>query len=264
MLFLINLSMDFLTVYIAARLTHAGASLPRQLAAAAVGALYGVLAVILIKNDVLSVLCNVAISATISGIAFGFDGGLIGLLRQSAIVWGCGALLGGIMSAFMTLGEPAYLDDGRSRPYSAYYILTFAAAVLLIRLLSSRNGCENAEVEIVINGKRILFTAMVDSGNLLREPFGGRPVIIVSSELFRGGVAEEVRRCRNSVETDDVKLKIRVIPQKTINGAGLLYGFIPDETRVNGKLKNAVVALDEAAEADYGGRSGVVPSCLCE
>ena len=264
-LFIVNLSMDFLTIYIAAKLTHAKLSTLKVLAASAIGALYGVSAVIFIGSSVLSVFGNAVVSAVLAFVAFGFSGGFPELLRQSAVIWGCGALLGGIMSALMALGEPIYLDNGHSEAYSRYYILTFAAAVLFIRIFTGRSDRKTVEVELCADGETVRFTALVDSGNLIREPLSGSPVIVASSSLFGEKTVEQIESIRNSdgKAEPSVKMRVRVIPQKTINGAGLLYGFVPDEVKVGGKTKNAVIALDESPGADYGGFSGIVPACLC-
>lgn len=256
--------MDFLTIYITSKLTHAKTSVPRLLAASAIGALYGVAAVVFIDSSVLSVIGNAAVSAVLSIIAFGTSGGFPGLLRQSGVIWGCGALLGGIMSALMAMGEPVYLESGNSDAYSKYYILTFAAAVLFIRIFSGRSDRKNVEVEVCTNGETVTFTALVDSGNLIREPLSGSPVILASSGLFSEKTVEMLERIRHSGEETDhtAKMRVRIIPQKTINGAGILYGFVPDEVKVDGVVKNAVVALDKGS--DYGGFSGIVPTCLCK
>lgn len=258
--------MDFLTIYITAKLTHAKTSMLKVLAASAIGALYGVVAVVFISSTVLSVFGNAVVSAVLSFIAFGFSSGFSGLLRQSAVIWGCGALLGGIMSALMTLGEPVYLESNHSGTYSRYYILTFAAAVLFIRIFTGRSDRKNVEVEVCANGETVKFTALVDSGNLIREPLSGSPVIVASSSLFSEKMVEQIENIRHSEGKADhpVKMRIRVIPQKTINGAGILYGFVPDEVKVGGKIKNAVIALDESPGDGYGGFSGIVPTCLCK
>lgn len=262
---MVNLSMDFLTVYIASKLTHARSSMLRFAAASSVGALYGVFSVIFIQNHLLSVLGSIAVSLVLTVIAFGRSGGAVGLLRQSAVVWGCGALLGGVMSMLMAMGEPVYLDNGGSASYSRYYILTFAAAVALARLLTGRTVRKDVALEVTVNGETVSLTALVDSGNLLTEPFSGTPVVILSAALFSRNIVELWERMGGTGESGGAEgsLRLRVIPQKTVGASGLLYGFVPDEVKVGGRKKAAVVALERVPEGYYGGFSGLVPLCLC-
>jgi hypothetical protein len=96
---------------------------------------------------------------------------------------------------------------------------------------------------------------MVDSGNLLRDPTGGRAVIcgdpavleaILSPSLYRVLRGEIPQR--GELSPDDAR-RVRVIPAKTATGEGLLYGFLPDRVTVTaegqdrGTDTDAVLAL---------------------
>jgi len=265
-LFLVNLSMDFLTIYIASRLTHAKPSIPRTITASVLGALYGTGAVIFSLEGIIAAFCSAALSVLTSVIAFGIEGGVWGLLRQSLMVWGCGALLGGIMSAFMAMGEPVYLREEGAPSYAVYYILTFAAAVLLVRVFSARSERQSAEVEVNVYGERFRFSALCDSGNLMRDPLCGAPVILVSPAAIGDSLRAKIDAVRHSEgDFGDLEVRFRLIPHKSVDGSGIFFGFVPDEVRVDGVKKRAVIALDEKeAEGGYAGFSGIVPSCLCK
>ena len=252
--------MDFLTVYFTSGLTHAKTTFLRMLAASVLGAVYGTAALIFSVNGILSWFCSAGVSVLMSLAAFGKQGSLSGLLRQSVMIWGCGALIGGTMSAFMSMGEPVYFGSGENVSFPKYYILTFAAVLVFIRIAVSRKNREYAAVEVEVSGENIRFTALADSGNLLRDPLGGSPVVLAAAELFGSGIRNSLAGFPDSCEG----LRIRVIPQKTVCGEGILYGFVPDRIRVDGVERRAVVALDEKGHINgYGGYSGIVPMCLC-
>jgi len=270
-LFFINLSMDFLTLYITASLTHTKGSPGRMIAAAALGAGYGVLAVLLTFHPTLSLLGSFAVSMLMTLITFGCQRGFGGLLRQSFLVWGSGSLLGGFMSVLVSLGEPVYFDHGDRPSYARYFVITFAAAIAFVRLFLNKAERKNAEVVFRLNGEVVRFTALADSGNLLREPLGGNPVIIASADLMPYEIREQLKGFMNmnaaTTETvcAGIKLKIRLIPQKTVGGSGVLPGFVPDEITVNGIKKAAVIAVDEKGKKrGYGGFDGIVPMSLCD
>ncbi len=261
MLFLVNLSMDFLTVYLTARLTHAKTTMPRSIAAAVVGALYGVATVI--HPVWYSVVATGAVAVLMTILAFGIPAGAAALLRQSFLVWGCGALLGGVVSTIMALGEPVFTDSGGSPSYAGVYVLTFGVAVFLVRILTGRRDRRSAQVEVVLNGETVVFTALCDSGNLLREPLGGSPVIVAAEEVFPMETREVIRCFRETGEGDG-RYRLRVIPHKTVDGGGMLYGFVPDSVKVDDVPGEAVIALGIGVKRNgYGGLSGIVPLCLC-
>ncbi len=265
-LFIINLSMDFLTLYIAAKITHAKPKRMTMAAAAALGATYGVVSVVWIGESLLSLLGTVLVSVLMTLIAFGIRSGVAELLRQSFIVWGSGALLGGFMSFLMEMGTPLYMGSDKPPSYSKYFIITFAAALFFVRFFLRKSERRESKVTVSLNGKEISFYGLVDSGNLLREPLSGCPVIIASHEIFADEIPECLRNLNgfNSDTADGIKLKIRLIPQKTVDGSGLLFGFLPDEVKIDGVRKNAVVALDEKGKkGSYGGFDGIVPMGLC-
>ncbi len=265
-LFLINWSMDFLTLYIAAKLTHAKSGMAAKTAASALGAAYGVAAVIWIRNSLLSLTGTVLASALMTRIAFGVPQSRKDFVRQCFVVWGSGSLLGGLMSMVMEMGTPVYTEGEGMPSYSKYFIITFAAALFFVRFFLHKSERRDAAVAVRLNGREISFRGLVDSGNLLREPLSGCPVIIVSYEVFEGEIPEEIRCFKglNSESAGEIKLKIRLIPQKTVGGSGLLFGFVPDEVKIDGVRKNAVVALDgKGGKGSYGGYDGIVPMSLC-
>lgn len=270
-LFFVNLSMDFLTIYITSKLTHGKTTFLRLMISSVIGAVYGVAAVVFIKNQFLSAVGTWGISVAMTFISFGIPPKIINVISQSTIMWGCGALLSGIMSGIISMGNPVFTEEGAAATYSVCYILTFASAVLFIRIISRKKDCKSSEIQVEINGDIIGFSALVDSGSLVREPLSGYPVVITSSYVLGEALTKQVMAFSrvNSENTDktssEMTVKLRIIPHTTLNGSGIMYGFIPDRITVNGKTKNAVIAMDiKGKQNQYGGFNGIVPMCLCE
>ncbi len=69
-------------------------------------------------------------------------------------------------------------------------------------------------------GKAFSSTALMDNGNMLREPFSNLPVVMVEKAAFKGfNVPQE---------------KILLIPVSTVNGETLIKAFKPDFIEYNG------------------------------
>jgi len=239
-----------------------------MLTASVIGSLYGVLAVICIKSSVLTLLGTGIVSAIMTLISFGKNKTVFSFFGQCILLWGCGALLGGVMSVLMGSGNPIFIKEDGTASYAAYYVLTFVLAVMFVRFLTPKHDRVNAEVSFEIHGETFVFTALADSGNLVKDPFNGYPVIITSASVLGKNITDHILRAKDLSSTENftiqANIRIRVIPHKTMNGEGLLYGFLPELIFVNGKRKNAVVALDETADKNgYGGYDGIVPMCLC-
>lgn len=92
----------------------------------------------------------------------------------------------------------------------------------------------------VFHGKEFAaFEALIDTGNRLKEPFSGLPVLIVEAKQL-GRIAE------------DPLLHLRRIPYGGIGGCGFMRAFRPKrmECRIDGKWK----AVDDVWVALYPGR----------
>lgn len=76
-------------------------------------------------------------------------------------------------------------------------------------------------------GKTVFAEALLDTGNRLREPFSGLPVIVAGSTLGRAlGLPKEF--------PDDLPDGFRYVPYAGVGGEGLLPCFFPDSLLVDG------------------------------
>ena len=71
----------------------------------------------------------------------------------------------------------------------AFVIIITAFAVVKSKITKKDMFCE---VEIQLNGKKIETTAMLDTGNLLKEPITNTPVIVVEHTLLYDCISKEI------------------------------------------------------------------------
>ncbi len=162
----------------------------------------------------------------------------------------CAALLlGGAGTRLRRLGMSARL----ALPLSAGLC---AFLGLLLRLLPTAMT-EVRQVELAHQGRAVLLPAMLDTGNLLRDPVTGRPVLVVSARalrpLFPGA--------RSLNELTSLPPGFRLLSVKTAAGGALLPMFRPDRCRlyINGRAADADAMVAVAPES-YGGVQALVPS----
>ena len=71
-------------------------------------------------------------------------------------------------------------------------------------------------------------TGFLDTGNNLKDPFFGRPIVLINKELIK-----------NNVNTF-------LVPYQTVNNKGLLEVFKPKKICVNNKtIKNVLIGLSD-------------------
>lgn len=155
---------------------------------------------------------------------------------------------GGAMMALMNAGMAAWPAGGVSLGLS---LLCY----LLVSLLPG-TLCEIRQVELRVEDRAILLPAMLDSGNLLRDPVTGLPVLVIPQRAART-LFPDVRDL-NSLT--GLPLGFRLLNVRTAAGASLLPMFRPDECRiyVSGSACRADL-LVAVAGREYGGVQALVP-----
>lgn len=94
------------------------------------------------------------------------------------------------------------------------------AVITVISKITDKKAPKSKEYYVTVEntGKTISCTALMDTGNNLREPFSDYPVIMLDKELF------------NKLFTED---KIRLIPVSTVNGESVIKAFRPQKLIIN-------------------------------
>lgn len=284
LLFLINAGMDGLCFCLTGKLLHRKLTAGRVILGSVLGGLYAVVSLLLNTGQAVALLGDLTACVLICLVALGGKGG--GGWRRIALSVGVYCLLsmvlGGVMTALYSLlnraGLPALLPEGEDGLGAwLFLLLTVAGGAVslwggrLIRRTSARVTCS---VTVSLRGNSVTLAGMVDTGNLLRDPIGGRAVICADRDglgrILSPELALALRGNADSLTSlpPDEERRVRIIPAGTATGAGLLYGFLPDTVTVtvDGKPPreaDAVIALIEMApQAVREGLSALVPSEL--
>lgn len=110
----------------------------------------------------------------------------------------------------------------------SFILLLFSTSCVYIFLVTYKKiKNQYYTLEIKIEGEKFEFKALLDTGNSLT--YENKPVAIVDYHRF-GNISE--------------KTEI-LIPYKTITEEGFLKGFVPEETKINGKSIEIVIAISE-------------------
>jgi stage II sporulation protein GA (sporulation sigma-E factor processing peptidase) len=248
-LFLINLLMDFVVLWAAARLAQVRVSFWRTAAGAIIGAIYSVLVLFpdfyfmskIEMKFLVSVLMIMAAYIPLSWkkfgqvviyfylIAFTMGGAVLGLIY----------LMGGNSLTGMLSDLPLHylwlLIALVTAALLGKYGIAYVKRSLLQDLLKVR-------VEIQVQGKRFKVIGLVDTGNQLLDPLTGSPVIIVEYGVLKPYLPSELQeiidtngevnlsKLAEAFPEQGSDFSLRLIPFTTIGKRhGMLVGFRPDE-----------------------------------
>lgn len=262
-LFLINFSMDYLSLYAASRLLTMPSKTWRMLAGAILGGMYGVLSVIYFLQGFIGALSTFFISCGMVFIAFGRCDSLRGFFRTVLCVWGIGALIGGFMTLFsgMFRRDASYTSD-------ADIPAAVLAVILFVRMAAKRGGRGYADVSFSYGENTYTGRALIDSGNLLTDPISGLPVVLIRASDARTFAGNEVDGKFAGVMSDRIGLSpgVRAVPVRGVTDTRILYGFLCHNLCIRqGRrmvCRSAVICVDRQSNQGYGGCGVLLPSAL--
>lgn len=279
-LFLINFSMDFLTLFIVAKILHRPVRTAPMILSAGLGAVYGVASAVLPGNVLFELLINLAMSLLMCYIVFDKR-----LLSCTALFYTVGLLLGGAVTAvfelinrfrgsrYVSVNGNVETLSGRVSPgwMAGIALVTGIAAIVSGRFARKRAKAPAVKIHVTDGERSLDLTGLCDSGNLLCEPIGGAPVIITGSVLLIDLVPEPLRPAFSEggiARLDSIGLslmrKVRIIPVSHAGGEGVMVGFMPEHAEINGIPRKVCIACrgGDAEAPDFGGYEAIVPSVL--
>ena len=257
LLFLINFSMDFLCLFLSAKLLHLPKRTLRMLLAAVLGGLYSVVALFLEVGSWAALAIDLAVCFGMCAVcAAGKGVGFGRLLLLCGTYFGVSALMGGGMTALYSLLNRADLPLGtvEGDGISAWLFLLLATLAALSaafggRLFSKQTAQRFCTLCVRLDGVKWEMEGLCDSGNLLCDPISGTPVIVVDREVWLGSLPQPLRRTVESggreIEAGAEGRRVRIVPMHTAQGSTLAVALLPDEVLIgqkNGKSR-AVQAL---------------------
>lgn len=177
-------------------------------------------------------------------------------LRAAVCFWGFTLLLAGFFLFLLrffapknvaVLGSVVYFDLSPLLLF-AFTVGAYGVFSLWQKLFSGRTAglrCQWVTVENRGASTRLYLKA--DTGNALREPFSGLPVVVCTAESLGNTAPEEAAEFAKSGKIgDSPNLQgLRLIPFESVGGAGVLPAFRPQKVIVEktGQLLPCYIAL---------------------
>lgn len=260
--FLINACMDLLGLLLTAILLHRRIRRWRAVASACLGGLYAVASLLLLGGGMLGFAadCLTALIMVLIALPPGKEAGAwkktTRVLKNSAVYALVSMILGGVMTALYSLLNRLELPldalQGEGPSAFLFALLTLISGLITVkggRFLGISQKTRSVTLHITMFEKNVTLSALVDTGNLLRDPVSGRGVIVAElkslAHVLPRGLEEAIKtgdytKWLSSHQNSRIT---RLIPTKTANGESLLLAVIPRHLTVDtGK---------EVYDADY-------------
>ena len=247
LLFLVNFSMDFLCFFVTARLLHKDVKRWRMLIASAMGGIYSVAVLFLPIGTFAAVMIDLLFCFFMCMCAFGIkNGGAFGYFISSSVYFGVSVGTGGLMTAMysllnrmeLPLGEVEEKGDGISVwLFGLLAIISGVAASFGGDLFKTVSSDTVSKIKITYKGVDIETNGMIDTGNLITDPIGGKPIVVIDVNVAAKLLGDD---CANAAAKGNLasdiwqkgEHKVRIVPINTAGGNSVLCAFVPDDITV--------------------------------
>lgn len=102
---------------------------------------------------------------------------------------------------------------------------------------------EYVPLELTRQGKTVRLTALRDTGNTLRDPITGEPVLVISAEAARTLTGLTPGELRRPLENLGKLPGLRLIPYRAVGSGGFLLGLRFEDARIGGKRRSVIAAF---------------------
>lgn len=248
-LLLLNFCLDFLLLWAAGRFLRRQGRTLRLLAAALLGAVYGTAIVIPELALLFSPPAAVLVSLLLLRVAYPYQSAGA-FLRLTGVFYLVAFAMAGAVLAMAELMRQSGLSFGAAETVRAGALI----AALPVAMIVARRGYAaikrgwqkedfRLNIEISVAGHNCLLNALIDTGNHLREPLSGRPVIVADYRGLETLLPLRLRdACRSWPDQPDRVLqamagndsdgwsrRLRLVPFASIGKRhGMLLSFKPD------------------------------------
>lgn len=269
-LFLLNLTVDYLLLLAAARLSGEVLCRRRLALGALLGAAYAAALFLPGLTWLGHPLCRLAAAALMLLAAFG---GSRRLLRLTLVFFGVSAAFAGAVLALQLLGRGGLtLENGvvytgfDMRLLLVTAVACYAGLTLVFGRAARHGGVKRDLISaaLTLDGRTVTLTALVDTGNTLTDPLDNRPVLVAEARALEALLPQGIDPAA-PVETlerlgPEAGKRFRLLPYRAV---GVEYGMLLAvrlDRAVLGGIEQAglLAALSPTPVSDGGGYQALI------
>ena len=269
-IFLENIVINYIILFVTGLISKIQIKQKRLMAGALIGAFYSIIYYVLNLKIYSSFIIKIILSIVIIYVAFNSNS-FKDLLKRVLLFYLTSFVFGGsaIAIIYMVNSQNITIQNGvLVGSYTirtvligiviAYFTIIFAFRILKTKISKKDLICE---IEISFNNKKIKSKALIDTGNLLKEPITNLPVIVMERTLLDEVLPKEILNNSEEILGGDFSKipenikekyysKLKVIPYSSLGKQnGMLLGIKGENLVVY--LKDEILHLDKAIIAIY-------------
>ena len=268
-IFFENLIMNSIILYAASIILKLKPKFFRILISSAIGSIYSIILYITEMKIYSSIISKIILSIIMTYVAFNPQN-VKKMWKQILIFYLTSFVFGGVALYLIYFLKPQdilmkngmYVGEYALKVIMLGGIVAFVVIKISLKIIKTKINPKDmyCKIKIKLNEKEIETTAMVDTGNLVKEPITNTPVIIVESSLLYEILPKEILNNLEGVLSGDLSnipqevqdeyiSKMRCIPFKSLGKEnGMLLGIKSDEIEVlkedeNKIIKNAIIGI---------------------
>ena len=275
--FLINFTIDILSAHFSAKFLHIKTSVPRLVFIGVIGALAAVSDIFLPSVFGLKIINSIGFLSLMTLIiskkcgigrrikfAISF---LIFCMTLAGIVYFCYSMLDRLLAGYPS-EELAEAENRGALLFSLIILIAIGVFKLLIMLFSGAKGVKNVRIRIEIEGRTAETDALVDSGNLVKDPMNMYPVLFVKQSFARTFLPQNILELSSLDKLErSYKKRVRLIPVTRSGSTHVLTGVRVDRVSLISKRGiddvNVSIAIDKEG-GSYGGYEALLPSAVVD
>ena len=268
--FMINFTVDILAIFIALRMVHVKINIRRLIFSGLLGASLAILELFL-KNKAIHILVAALFVMLITIICckevsfFRKIKFLISFYISTFLISGAVNFIYSVMDRYL---EKIILKSNESANrkvlvFSLIILMMIGVLRLFVMMFSSSINEKSARILIEIADKTLAFDAMIDTGNLVKDPMNMNPVIFIKENLARQILPAAVIELSNIDSlTSEYRKRIRLIPVTRNAQTHVMTGVRADRVTIfSGDTKeqiNASIVIDKEG-GTFGGYYALAP-----
>lgn len=275
--FLINFTVDLLSLYFAARFSKIPTTIKRLIIASLFGALSAVGIVFLPENTLLKF-----VAAAVGLLLIGFIAPkkitlprkikyIFAFLIFEALVGGAVTFIWGLLDRYISDFFNGFEGGTVNRKMlflSLIVLLSIGVFKMLVSLFTNVETEESVDLEIRFLNKTAIVSAFVDSGNLAVDPMDMTPVLLIKKEIAEGILPVNIDQICDIDSLDrQIKKRIRLIPISRGGETHVLVGVKVDSVKIiKGDFAEEIavtLAIDKEG-GTFGGYKALMPSAALE
>lgn len=258
-----NLCMNYIILFATGLICKQKIKQFRIIISSILGGLYAILSFIPILKIYSNIICKIILSITMIYIAFNAKNFKV-LVKQLVLFYLISFAFGG--SAFFLLyfikPQDILIRNGYltgTYPLKIALlggILGFVIVNIAFKIVKSKISKKDmfCDIDIFFNKKSKTIKAMIDTGNLLKDPISGNPVIVVEKSELEELIPKEIIDNLNTIlngENKDITnsnliqylSKFRIIPFSSLGKQnGMLLGFMADQIIIKHEEKESTLS----------------------